>query len=386
MALDITILIPARDAAATIERCVYSLVDQDAAQIILIDDFSTDDTVIRAQAIAGKLLKVVSPAEHINVPHARNAGLAAVQTRYAIWCDADDCYLPGRVKRLYDRLQNEAIDFISDAQELYDGKTNRKLRDLPIPSFIQSDRDKVRLFERNYLPGIGHIAFDVEFARKIRYDPQQFGGDDSDFVFRLIAAGARMGVCQEIGYRMYAYPGSDSRNIARQKKMVARALQKHDYAFVQSLHQKAGFSDRVTAWGLVSMATFREDYQAALNYLRQAFPQGSDPQEILEPTGPYPLPEGWRHAFTLGTLYLLQDQPNQAISNLEKCLEFCRSPDVLNNLGVAHSRIGDHAHAKKLFAKALVLFPNYLDARLNQNNVKHITPHPIRLQPSRNDY
>ncbi len=320
MALDITILIPARDAAATIERCVHSLVDQNTAQIILIDDFSSDDTVTRAQAIAGDLLKVVSPAEHINVPHARNAGLAAVQTRYGIWCDADDCYLPGRVERLYRRLQNEDIDFISDAQELYDGLTGEKLRDLPIPSFIQGDGDKARLFERNYLPGIGHIAFDVELARKVGYDAEQFGGDDSDFVFRLIAAGARMGVCHEIGYRMYAFPGSDSRNIARQKKMVARALKKHDYAFVKRLYQEAGFSDRVTHWGLTSMAMFREEYQIARNFLSSAFPAGSNENEILEKNGPYPLEEAWRYSFASGTIALLEGNTEQASICLNKCL------------------------------------------------------------------
>ncbi|MDQ8180938.1 glycosyltransferase [Pelagicoccus sp. SDUM812005] len=388
MALDITILIPARDAAATIERCVRSLLDQDTAQIILIDDFSSDDTVARAQSIAGSLLKVVSPAEHINVPHARNAGLEAVKTRYGIWCDADDCYLPGRVQRLYHRLQNEDIDFISDAQELYDGKTGEKLRNLPIPAFIQSNRDKARLFERNYLPGIGHIAFDVELARKVGYDAEQFGGDDSDFVFRLIAAGARMGVCHEIGYRMYAYPGSDSRNIARQKKMVARALQKHDYTFVQSLYQAAGFSDRVTHWGLTSMAIFREDHQAALDFLESASPSDCDENQILEPDGPYPLPEGWRRSFTRGTLYLLLAEPTLAITHLEKCLSCHQSADTHNNLGLAYAQQGETARAKQHFEKALTLFPGYIDALTNlaPNSRPAVTTHPLRLQPSRSDY
>ena len=35
------------------------------------------------------------------------------------------------------------------------------LKDLPVPCFLSRDADKARLFERNYLPGIGHIAFDV---------------------------------------------------------------------------------------------------------------------------------------------------------------------------------------------------------------------------------
>ena len=388
MALDISILMPARDAAKTIERAIASLVDQDAAQIILIDDFSSDDTVSRAKAIAGDLLKVVSPNEHINVPHARNAGLDALETRYGIWCDADDCFLPGRVKRLYAMLETGQYDFVSDSQELYDGITGQKLRDLPIPEFIREDKDKARLFERNYLPGIGHIAFAATLAKQVRYDPEQFGGDDSDFVFRLIAAGARMGIEPTIGYRMYAYPGSDSRNIARQKKMVARALKKHDYAFVKSLFEKGGFNDRVTHWGLVSMAVFREEYAIATSFLEQAFPKGSSQEEILEPYGPLPIKEGWRHAFTLGTLQLLSGKPSDAAINLERCLELGASPEVLNNLGVAYSKTKSKSSASELFHKAKAIQRDYLDAQSNLRSAlpNSVTTHPFRRQPSRSEY
>lgn len=388
MALDITILMPARDAAATIERATHSLLNQDAKQVILIDDFSSDNTVEIARSVLGDLLKVVSPKEHINVPHARNAGLDAIETRYAVWCDADDCYLPGRVERLYKMLATGSCDFATDSQQLYDGQSNQKLRDLPIPPFIRSDRDKARLFERNYLPGIGHIAFDVELARNVRYDNQQFGGDDSDFLFRLIAAGARMGVSPEVGYRMYAYPGSDSRNLARQKKMVARALRKHNYASVKTLYQNAEYSQRITHWGLTSMAIFREEYQTALDFLKIASPADAPPTEILEPEGPYPLAEVWRKAFTQGTLLLLLNQPEQARPHLEAALRYTPSADTLNNLGVALAQLGETESAQVHFKKALALFPAYADAIANTRakTPSAITTHPLRLQPSRNDY
>ncbi|MBC2606927.1 glycosyltransferase [Pelagicoccus albus] len=388
MPLDISILIPARDASQTIERCVRSLLDQDAREIILIDDFSSDNTVEIAQNAAGGKLRVVSPNEHINVPHARNAGLDVVQSKYGIWCDADDCFLPGRVAHLYQLLETSGAQFATDGQELYDGASGEKLRDLPIPSFIRRDQDKARLFERNYLPGIGHIAFDVSLARKVGYDNQQFGGDDSDFLFRYIAAGAKMAVSEKIGYRMYAYPGSDSRNIARQKKMVARALKKHDYSFVEKLYRNGGYSERVTHWGLVSMAIFREEYDAAFDFLQSAFPPTSSLSETLEPQGPYAVPEGWRYRFTLGTLALLCNNAELAIKPLEDSLEILRSADTLNNLGVAYAQLGQKDKSLSILKESLSLFPGYLDAKINHscNSEPQITSHPLRLQPSRSDY
>jgi hypothetical protein len=329
----------------------------------------------------------VRPSRHINVPHARNAGLDAVRTRWAVWCDADDAFLPGRVDRLVQALKS-GCSVATDAQELYDGKTGTYLRDLPIPGFLKRDADKARLFERNYLPGIGHIAFDTALGQTVRYDAEQFGGDDSDFFWRMISTGARVSFLHEKGYRMFAYPGSDSRNLARQRSMVARALRKHAWEAVKALYENAGFSLRITAWGLCSMAMFREEWEAARLFLEMAFPLDAEPREVLEPEGPWPLPEGWRFGFTRGTLHLLMDQPYEAVDQLESALVWHRSPDLLNNLGVANRMIQRPSRAKRCFEEASSLFPGYLDARINrdQEDATRITTHPLRIQPSRNDY
>lgn len=386
--MDITVLIPARDASATIERALCSIDLEKVYEVILIDDFSSDNTVAIADGVVGKKLKVVRPDKHISVPYARNYGLDAMRTTYGVWLDADDEYLPGRVDRLWNVLQRDNSDVVSDAQELYNGVTNKFLYDLPIPSFISRDADKIRLFERNYLPGIGHVAFRTELAQKVRYDPGQLGGDDSDFIWRMIRAGARFSFVPEKGYRMYAYPGSDSRKLERQRERVAHALKKHDYADIRNAYFAAGFSPEITAWGLCSMAVFREEYDCALTFLEET---GAcrHPNLILEQDGPFDLPEAWRYYFMRGTLNLQIGKLEEAYECLQSALEIRRSADVLNNLGTTQMRRGHVKYAKQCWQDALAIFPEYLDAKLNlADGVKsrRITSHPLRLQPSRKDY
>lgn len=387
MAHDITILIPARNAAATIGRTMESFRGQGARELILIDDHSIDETVPVAESVGVGPLRVLRPDVHVNLAHARNIGLNAVRTRWAVWCDADDALLPGRIDRLVAALK-EGYDIATDAQELFDGGSDRYLKDLPVPGFLSRDEDKARLFERNYLPGIGHIAFDVGMGKAVGYDEEQFGGDDSDFLWRMVFAGARIAFVHEKGYRMYAYPGSDSRNLVRQRAMVARALKKHPYEAVRGLYEKGGFSPRVTGWGLCLMAMFREEWAEAARFLEEACPVDMDPDEVLEPDGPYPVAEGWRYGFTRGTLHLLMDAPFEAVGQLESVIRWRLSADVLNNLGVAYRETGAERMAMSCFEQAWEVFPGYLDASVNmeQANAARITIHPLRMQASRSDY
>lgn len=386
--MDFTALIPARNAGLTIERAVASLVAPPITSIVLIDDFSDDKTVARARKLGDARLRVIRPDQHRGLAHARNRGLDAVETEWFVWCDADDAFEPGRVTQLVQLLESTGADCVSDGVRLFDGPSGRYLRDLAVPGFLTRPEDACRLFERNFLPGVGHVAVRTRLARELRYDDSLSSVDDCDFALRLVRAGARFAFSSNLGYRMYAYPGSDSRKLERQNTMAARVLRKHAYEDVETLYRRAGFPERVTAWGLCSMAIFRREYAEALQFLDRACPDGAPADEVLEPEGPYPVPEGWRRAFSRGTLLLLIGEAEPAARYLTEAGKWRESADVYNNLGVALSRTGHGSEACRQFEKALDLFPGYLDARLNLQSPEpsRITPLPLRLQPSRNDY
>ena len=383
-----TIVIAARDASPTIQRAVNSALIQENCPIVLVDDFSSDDTVARAQEAAGERLRVVRPSGHRSLGLTRQTGLDAIETPFGVWLDSDDELLPGRVGRLVDALARDEAQLASDAIELFDGDSSRFLRQLTIPEFLRGHHPLARLFERNYLQGVGYLAFRTSFARGIGYDPELHGAEDVDFALRSVAAGARFCLLDEPGYRLYAYPSSMSRRRENQLEMYRLCLLKHDYEAVRGLFQQAGDDDRVCTWGLVSMALFRREFEKALEFVSRAESLIVDPGEVLEPSGPCLMPEGWRAAFFRGSATLMLGRLDEAELWLQKAEEIQPTPEGANNLGVAKAGSGKLSEAQELFLVSLERFSDYSDARANESSSTptRITLHPLRREPSRTDY
>lgn len=95
----VTCLITAYNSAAYVEEAVRSLVDQTRppAEIILVDDGSTDNTVDLARQVGGTALRVIRQ-ENAGIAAGRNRGLAEVSQPFVIFCDADDISLPERIE------------------------------------------------------------------------------------------------------------------------------------------------------------------------------------------------------------------------------------------------------------------------------------------------
>lgn len=384
----LTIMMAARNAAATIERAVRSCAGETSVPLLLINDHSTDDTVARARAAADGHIRVIEAPAPGGVPVARQAGLDAVQTEFATWLDADDAWVPGRITGMMAALDAGA-DVAVDAFDLHDGASGAWLRRLDAPGFLRAPRGEVRLFERNWLPGDSPVGFRVSAFREAGgYDPAVYGPESYDLLLRAIARGARFSWSDDVGYRIYAYPGSVSRHIARQRAAVAAALRKHEYGAVLRLYLDAGYSPRVAAWALVSMALFRQEPETALACVEVASPAGGDPREVLEPDGPWPFPEGWRRAFTRGVLLLLCGDHNDARRALELAEALEPTAEGANNLGIALHRCGLLEEARGAWARAEARFPGYADARANADadTPMAITTHPLRRLAARNDY
>jgi len=384
----VTILIAARNAAATIERAVRSCLGEIDAPIILIDDHSTDTTVERAIATGGARLRVLRPSTP-GIGAARQAGLDAAGTDFAAWLDADDEWVPGRMARLSALLRG-GCDVASEAIDLYDGPAGTRLRQLTVPAFLRGPRGAVRLFERNFLPGDTQVAFRVRTFRDAGgYDASIRGPESFDVLLRAIRRGARIGFGDDAGYRMHAYPASMSRDVARQRSMIAAVLRKHAYKDVRELYLASGYDPRIVGWALTSMAMFRQDAKAALRFIDDACPRNSDPSGVLEPNGPWPFAEGWRRAFHRGTaLLMVGGRDREAVMELHQAEAVEPTPEAANNLGVALARLGHRKEASGQFATALDRRPQYYDAAVNagSDTPAQLTTHPLRRAPSRTDY
>lgn len=110
----VSVIVPVRDAAGCISRCLEALCAQswpeDALQVIVVDDGSVDETRGRVRAFPVELV----PTRGVGSPYAaRNAGLERARGEIIAFTDAD-C-VPGKdwVARGVARLQAEAADLVA---------------------------------------------------------------------------------------------------------------------------------------------------------------------------------------------------------------------------------------------------------------------------------
>lgn len=104
----VSVVIPARNAARTLEQTLQSLVNQSLTdwQAIVIDDGSTDNTaeLIRQWSARDARIQGISGAAK-GVSAARNAGLRASCGPLVAFLDADDLWLPSKLSTHLDHFQ-----------------------------------------------------------------------------------------------------------------------------------------------------------------------------------------------------------------------------------------------------------------------------------------
>jgi glycosyltransferase involved in cell wall biosynthesis len=97
----IAVVIPVYNGGAFIHQTLASVVAQSRPvdQVIIVDDCSTDDSLVRVKEWADRLpITVVEMPANGGVSAARNAGLARVESDLVALLDADDIWLPDHVE------------------------------------------------------------------------------------------------------------------------------------------------------------------------------------------------------------------------------------------------------------------------------------------------
>jgi len=97
----ICVVIPARDSQATIRRALESIACQTyrPAQIIVVDDASTDGTVGAVQGFADLRVDVIMLGENRGASEARKTGIRDATADLVAFLDADDEWLPAKLER-----------------------------------------------------------------------------------------------------------------------------------------------------------------------------------------------------------------------------------------------------------------------------------------------
>lgn len=202
--MQVSVVIPARNAAQTLAETLDSLLQQTFTdwEALVVDDGSTDQTVevVERYAASDRRFSLL-PEAGVGAAGARNAGISAAQYRYLLFLDADDWLLPSHLDRLISALREDS---------LLDVAVCGWAHVTPAREFVfeQRDGDCGDLFK-------AHAQYCYSLIHTYLLDRavvEEAGGFDTDFetcedwdLFQRIArAGARFGRVADIlaAYRM----------------------------------------------------------------------------------------------------------------------------------------------------------------------------------------
>ncbi len=112
--LDVSVVIAARDAAATLPQQLDALAEQRTGQrweVLVADNGSTDGTADLARAHAGRLpgLQVLDASAQRGAGPARNAAARTARGDVLLFCDADDVVGPGWVELMGSALREHEV-------------------------------------------------------------------------------------------------------------------------------------------------------------------------------------------------------------------------------------------------------------------------------------
>lgn len=105
---EVTVLIPARNAAATLAETMETLAAQSYRdfRVLIVNDDSSDNTADIALSFLPRMqVDVLTLTVNAGVAGALNQGLAQIQTKYIARIDADDLALPTRLEKQFRFLE-----------------------------------------------------------------------------------------------------------------------------------------------------------------------------------------------------------------------------------------------------------------------------------------
>lgn len=97
----VTVLMPARNAAAHIEEAARSILSQTFGdfELLVVDDASSDGTVARLESLCDSRIRIIRAPERLKLAGALNLGLREARGEFVARMDADDVALPQRLDR-----------------------------------------------------------------------------------------------------------------------------------------------------------------------------------------------------------------------------------------------------------------------------------------------
>ena len=152
----VSVVIPAYQAARYLGDAIESVLGQDVppAELRVVDDGSTDGTAAVAAGF-GAFVTLIRQ-DHAGEAAARNTGLRSAASEWVAFLDADDAFMPGRLRAIGDVIRADpSVDAITTDAVLRHGEVVlRRCYEDDWPFAIDHQREEI--LRRNFV--FGHVV------------------------------------------------------------------------------------------------------------------------------------------------------------------------------------------------------------------------------------
>ena len=216
----VSVIIAAYNAETTLARAIRSaLAEPETAEVIVVDDASTDETqaVARAEASKDPRAQLIEMPVNSGPAAARNSALDVATADYVAVLDSDDVFLPARLAQLlggtHTQIIADNIAFVTQTtlhtlQKQDWSHITPEFTPLSTADFVRGNlhRPGVARGELGFLKPLLSRAFLNRHG--LRYDPALRLGEDYDLYVRMLLAGAQMSLTRRPGYGAVVRPTS----------------------------------------------------------------------------------------------------------------------------------------------------------------------------------
>ncbi len=221
----VSVVIPAFNAERTIRRAIASALRQDDVEleVLVVDDCSSDRTVEEALAIGDTRVRVIRQERNAGVSAARNAGVHAATGTLIAFLDADDEWLPGKLRQQLLALAADPVaSLVSCDSEIHrvDGSVVRHHETVSVSGGREAWK---ALLRGNFVPTPTVLCRRVDLIAVGGFDQSLSFAEDLDVWVRVAQRGGIV-VVDRVLVRIYGQPTGLSRSQPLAERFVLLPL------------------------------------------------------------------------------------------------------------------------------------------------------------------
>lgn len=220
----ISVIVPMYNAEQYIADCVRSVQRQTYTdfELILVDDGSCDETrkICHRLQVQDSRIKVLSN-QHKGVSAARNEGIRKAQGEYLFFLDSDDMIHPQLLECLWGFAQKTGAKILTGGYCYVQSKDLSKQmmeaeNESEIGTYVDLDHSSaLECFiyggRKRVLLAVGGKMILRDAAKEIWFDEQHSNGEDTKYIYQLLADGGDTVIVERNWYYCRRHEGNASR-------------------------------------------------------------------------------------------------------------------------------------------------------------------------------